>query len=297
MSRKLSIALGLASLAVLTAAGPLSAKPVTGTPGDDVLTGTPLADTIHGLAGNDDISPGKGDDRAFGDGGFDRFSWKSHGGHDRINGGADDDGLEIEAGRYLNLHLDALGTGPERASGGGLQVIGVKNIEQILVSGTDRSDRLVLSSDPFSLSLGINTGLGDDRIDTRGLQVSASIRPGLGDDEIRLGKGRNRLFYEFETGDEPPLDAERGHDTIFGFGDNDTIELGEAHPFGSGPATFLDTNNDGKLTAKDRTVRVRDGSMTIDLSRGTFASDGGKITVTLVGRTSVDIHQIINLTD
>lgn len=306
MSRRLSAALGAAvSLAVLTAAAGLaSAKEITGTPGPDVLSGTPRADTIRALAGDDQIAGHRGGDRIFGDGGLDGFSWKNHDGHDRIDGGADDDQLRIEAGRRLTLHLDALGAGPETAAKSDLQVIGLRNIESIVLVGTDAGDRLVLSSDPGILPSGtspqplhIDTSLGSDRIDARGLRASASILPSFGDNEVHLGKGSNELFYEFETGSPPPLDAERGHDTIFGFGDNDIIELGEAHPFGFGSASFLDTNGDGKLTAKDKSVKVRNGSMTIDLTRGTFAADGGKRLVTLVGRTSVDIDQIINLTD
>jgi hypothetical protein len=257
------------SLLTLVGAPSVAADPITGTPEDDVLTGTPRRDTIRALAGHDDITGRRGDDRLFGEEGIDTFHWRNGDGHDRINGGPQDEGsfadqLVIEAGRHLRLHLDALGAGPETLARGDLQVIGIKGIEEIGVVGTDRGDRLVLSSDQNILPrdtgfprLSVGTSLGNDHIDARELLVDAAISPGPGDDEIRLGKGSNEIFYAVADSGGPPLD--QGHDTIFGFGDDDTIGLGEPHPFSS--SDYLDTNGDGKLTAKDRTVRVGNGSI------------------------------------
>src|SRR3954454_8846108 len=177
MGHRLPAALGAATLTLVIlalAARPAPARTITGTSGDDVLVGTPSADRVHGLAGSDDITGGKGDDRLFGGGGFDTFRWTRGDGYDQVDGGADSDVLEIEAGRRLRLHLNALGDGPKRPAKGGLQVIGLKRVEEIRVVGTDRGDGLVLSSDPgivpsapFLPPVTVDTGRGDDRIDVR----------------------------------------------------------------------------------------------------------------------------------
>ncbi len=314
---------GLAAISIIAGALPAMGKEITGTPNDDTLTGTPLADTIHGLAGNDDITGGKGDDWLFGEQGFDTFHWSHGDGRYRIVGGSvtdETDQLEITAGRSLRLHLGALGSGTAPAAKDGLEIIEVKGLERISISGTPLADRLVLSADRGFLesptntfSLPIYAGAGDDIIDVRQVQVpkaeppdfySTLIIAGEGDDtirtgsgswtifaqaganEIHLGKTRNFLYYE-EGEDQPH------HDTVFGFGDDDFIVSTDFIRSG----TELDTNGDRRLDAKDRTVKVRNGSMTIDLSSGTFGIPPGTITLTLVGRVALSLRQIIDNSD
>ncbi len=92
MYRKTPSMLGMAALLLTFLAGAMPAalaEQITGTPGNDVLLGTPQRDTIHGLAGDDDITPGKGNDRAFGEEGFDTFRWTAGDGQDRLDGGTD----------------------------------------------------------------------------------------------------------------------------------------------------------------------------------------------------------------
>src|SRR5688572_7332784 len=112
MNRKGSVAID-AAVSLVVFLGPASAvaKDITGTPDPDVLVGTRQRDTIRGLAGGDDITPGKGDDQAFGDEGSDFFRWKNGDGHDQIDGGSgpaefEQDLLSIDpAGKPLRLHL------------------------------------------------------------------------------------------------------------------------------------------------------------------------------------------------
>lgn len=329
MYRKLPAALGAAvSLAVLTAAAGLAlAEEITGTPEDDVLTGTPVADQIHGLAGNDQITGGKGDDWLFGEEGYDTFYWTSGDGHDRIDGGRVDvsvggtNSLEIAAGNSLRLHMTALGPGSETATKGKFQVISVKNIQDISIVSTEVDDRLVLALDQgvqlepkVPGNLVIDTGAGDDDIDVRKAQV-ANVRPGdfygaviyagAGDDaiwtgkgswtifgqaganEIHLGRARNFLYYEEGAGTEGAQ-----HDTVYGFGDDDFIVSTDFIFDGSG----LDTNGDRRLDARDETVTVRHGGMTIDLSSGSGVPPG-TVTLTLIGRTRLSLRQIVDNSD
>jgi Ca2+-binding RTX toxin-like protein len=317
-------------VAVLAAARPASAKVITGTPENDVLRGTGTADRIRGLTGDDDITGGRGDDWLFGDEGDDTFRWRNGDGRDRVDGGPGGfDTLLVDAGKRLRLHLDALGAGagPEAAAGNGPQVIGVKDVEQVSIVGTRGADRLVLSSDrgipgpgdANGTGLFVDTGAGDDVIDVRGARVakagpdeffsavfSAVIHAGDGDDtirtdggswtvfgqagenEIRLGRARNFLYYEEGAGE-----GGAQHDTVFGFGEDDFVVSTDFIFDGSG----LDTNGDRRLDARDRTVTVRNGSMTIDLSSGTFGVPPGTVTLTLVGRVRLSLRQILDNSD
>jgi Ca2+-binding RTX toxin-like protein len=279
MSTKLSAMVGaVALLAVLFDAGSASAADITGTPDNDVLRGTPKRDTIHGLAGSDTITPGQGVDLVFGDDGYDYFFWRNGDGHDRIDGGADGGELAIDlAGKPLRLHFDTPTTGAKAAKEA--QVIGVASLRIITIGGGNApADRLVLSSDAVSPSpddgiwFDIGTGPSPDRIDLRRLGAPVIwINPGPGDDVIRLGSSRTEVTYDI--GDEP---VALGHDTIYGFRDNDRIVLaGEWWPC-SWPQT-LDANLDGQLSAKDGSVKVRDGNMTINLLAGVPGTPQGGI--------------------
>jgi hypothetical protein len=196
------------------------------------------------------------------------------------------------AGKRLRLHLDAIGAGPETVARDERQVVGLRRIERIAIGGTAGRDRLVFSSDRdipgLREAIGISTGAGDDLVDARDVPVAVYVSPGSGNDEIRLGRGSNIVFWEFEA-------PEFGHDRISGFGDDDSLELGEPHPF-CRPA-YLDTNGDGKLTAKDWTVKVEGGSMTIDLTAGTIVAAEGSIKVTLAGRTSLPVARVVVLSN
>jgi Ca2+-binding RTX toxin-like protein len=104
----LLVAAGLAALAITGGAAladniTCTANPCLGTPKADTITGTSSFDEIHGGAGKDFISAiqpadlvfgGKGDDRLFAEGGFDR----TLDGDDEVHGGKGDDQM-LGAGR------------------------------------------------------------------------------------------------------------------------------------------------------------------------------------------------------
>jgi Ca2+-binding RTX toxin-like protein len=292
----LPVALGAATLIILLKAAPLAAKPITGTPNGDVLTGTPWPDSIRGLAGRDSITGGKGDDWLFGGEDSDTFRWANGDGHDRINGGAHEDflfdQLIIEAGANLRLHFDALGKGPAVTPKGRLQVISLKNVEQIIISGTlsgaSADDRLVLSSDPDVAPRGmqIMTGNGNDLIWIR--SGGASAEPGSGDDKIGFDKSaQSSVVYDDE---HASID---GHDTIFGFGKDERFIL-RGFFSSEGRPGALDTSGDGWVDAADAPVTVTNGSMTVDLgpALGYQAGSPGGPRVTLVGRVRFHIDQV-----
>jgi hypothetical protein len=82
---------------------------------------------------------------------------------------------------------------------------------------------------------------------------------------------------------------------VSGFGNEDVLEFNETGL--SGTLAALDTNRDGRLAAGDSTVRVKDDSMTVDLtvvSRSRLSTlPLGTDTLTLVGRTSPGLDRIL----
>jgi Ca2+-binding RTX toxin-like protein len=330
MNRKLSAALGAAPLIVLTAASPLAARPIIGTPSDDVLTGTSQADRIRGLAGNDDITGRKGGDWLFGNEGDDTFRWKNGDGHDRVDGGQDFGILVIKTGSNLRLHIEAIGASRSTADRNKAQLIGVKRIAGIEINGTDGTDRLVLSSDPGILmfrdaEVQIGTGRGNDYVDASSVRCKTSIftadtpageanvvikgsarfhdfiRTGPGKDKIWTGAGGSQVVAlegddKIHLGrgeDTVQFDRDGGHDMVFGFAKHDFIELNVPRPGSS----VLDTNRDGWLDAQDTTVRVRSGSMTIDLAPAFAEDPHGPVSVTLVGHARLSFEQILEFFD
>ncbi len=295
-------ALGAALLlAILTAAGPALAEPITGTPDNDVLPGTAKRDTIHGLAGDDDITGRKGNDRVFGDEGFDTFHWAEGDGQDRVDGGLDFDRLQITAGGRLRLHIDALDAGPLATVQDGLEAIGVRAIEQIVISGTGSADKFVISSDEdISGPISIFANGGRDLVDARKTKVNlgagftgggigggdgddvvwvgragALVDGGSGDDEIHLNKGADNVNISVFFG--------AGHDVIFNFGESDFMLFRGLNS--DDPANF-DTNGNGFLDAGDTPVKIKNGNMTIDASE-----DGTTSIVTIVGSVRLPLDQ------
>ncbi len=317
------------SLVVLLGAAPTLAAPITGTPNDDILPGTPGRDTIRGLAGNDTITPGKNVDRAFGDEGDDTFVWAKGDGQDRFDGGPEIDSypgdrLEITAGALQRLHIDALGAGPMIVARSGLEAVAVQGLEQIEIRRTDDADTLVISSDKGILSpqqgccpnrLVVFGGAGEidaskvqapTKLSTRrsdgstGTVVRDSakfhdqIYTGPADDKIRTGAGGSEIHSDPGLDDirlgEGPDDVwewpnDLGHDTVRGFGANDRIVLYDVFY----DVHLLDTNGDSRLDREDGTVKVRDGSMTIDLS---VIPGYSGVMVTLIGRTRIGMDRI-----
>jgi Ca2+-binding RTX toxin-like protein len=319
----------LTAVAAPAAAGP--GQTITGTPGDDALVGTPRADRIRGLAGDDDITGGRGDDRQSGGEGDDTFRWRNGDGHDRIDGGppgpaGGGNPLLIDTlGRNLRLHIRGPEGGPGPAAGGGAQVITVERVDvgvDMAGAGAGYGDHdLTISTDRSVGGVPVELGRGRNRVDASGVRGGTFIADSLGepgapgdvvkgsaefediivagsgddeiwtgaggsfvqgrggDDTIRLGEGRDLLGYSLTDG--------AGRDTVLEFGAADAIRL----DCPDRPPAILDTSGDGRLTARDRAVRARAGSMTIDLSPA-FSRPVGTIAVTLVGRTGIALSQI-----
>lgn len=304
---------------------------IRGTRGDDILAGMPGSDRIFGFAGADDITGREGDDWIFGGGGSDIIRWVNGDGHDRIDSGSrdsDPDVLDILSGRNLRLHLDVLGAGPEMAATDRLQVIGIKDIELLSIDGTNRDDRLVLSSDRdlsiLTHGFFISTGAGSDRIDASRVQGETwistggsedqaavvrgsaefrdSISTGAGDDRIWTGAGGGlassgsgddtvHLGSGRYTVSEGFLEAHRGHDTVFNFNKGDLIEFFNSEVVFDSAEPF-DTNRNGRLDAGDEAVTVHGDDMTIDLSAAINAPSGTTV-VTLIDRPSISLSQLM----
>lgn len=81
-----------ATLALAMAAGPASARDISGTGGNDVLKGTSNADTVHGKAGADTVYGYGGNDKLYGGDGRDTI--RGGKGADRVVGGAGRDDVK-----------------------------------------------------------------------------------------------------------------------------------------------------------------------------------------------------------
>jgi Ca2+-binding RTX toxin-like protein len=204
---------GVAHAAVTLCDGKVAT--VVGTPGDDVLQGTPAGDVIAGLGGDDVILAGGGDDVMCGGAGADRLYgedgndalFAGRAGRirdrfvpDRLDGGPDDDRLEI--GREHS----SLGTGVSGVITFGTATAGlvvdltehsavgdgndtVNPRPGLRLVGTPDDD--VLSGSAFSEA--IRGRAGSDAI--RGRPGNDWLDAGSGTDEVRAGVGRDTCLH------------------------------------------------------------------------------------------------------
>ena len=215
---------------------------IDGTPGDDLLQGTADPDVVSAGAGDDLVFGRGGADLLFGDGGQDQFFWRVTDGSDSVDGGADDDRLELDvgtsdadltfqeiAGRVVVLY--------EGFVTETLDVIGVETI--VVESGVIGEQSIDASLLPAGVALEVFGGgdpdtlvgsPGDDLL--RGEDGDDVIEGGLGNDTI-VGDDDDDLILWFAGDGDDLVFGGEGHDVLelhFDDGLGGTVELLGDHP-------------------------------------------------------------------
>ncbi|WP_137702883.1 calcium-binding protein [Marimonas lutisalis] len=281
----------------------------TGTIGDDSLEGTTGDDTIDGLAGNDSISGLSGNDNLVGGDGNDTLSGgvgadslfggdgddllRLGNGQESIDGGADNDTLEVDltgaTTDFSFLPFVNLATGQAGATDLIVPLDTIENVENVVFIGNFHVE---LTGDGGANYL--QGGAGDDTIDG-----------GAGDDTLFGGVGADSLFGG--DGDDL-LRLGNGQESIDGGAGNDTLEvdLTGATSFSFLPFINLATGQVGAtdiVVPLDTVVNVENvvfiGNFHVELTgdgignylqggAGDDTIDGGAGDDTLMGDTGAD---------
>jgi Ca2+-binding RTX toxin-like protein len=134
---------------------------------------------------------------------------------------------------------------------------------------------IVRGSEKFFDSIGFGSWSGDDE-----------VRTGDGGSSVRVCGGSNVVHLGWGT---DLVDMERSdcHNTVFGFGADDLVGFVNRE----GRLPTIDTNRDGWLDAKDGSVKVRNGSMTITFPKPSFGSPSS---VTLLGIKRLRFDRVVD---
>jgi Ca2+-binding RTX toxin-like protein len=274
---------------------------LNGGAGDDTIDGGDGDDRLYGQEGTDTLTGGLGDDTAFGGYGNDiligndgKDTLSGEEDHDQLDGGAGDDSLSGGSGNDIMIG----GAGKDSFQGGS----GIDTI----IGGDD--DDTVDSGDGADI---VDTGAGNDKIEASTLDV---ITTGSGADRITFvhngnastlagqvritdfqqGLDQIALTYTsaevrtwaFNAGDRhfESLSITAGSETFLGnAGDGLADIFYSSSPDGTKTQLIIDTNDDGKLDAKDNVITF-DGD--IDFTAADFVT--GTFTVTR-GTTGDDV--------
>jgi Ca2+-binding RTX toxin-like protein len=317
---------------------------IDGGDGNDTIDGGSGAETLIGGNGNDTIDGNGGSDAAFLGAGDDTFVWDQGDGSDRVEGqdgadtmvfngtqGAEHFALSPNGGRLRlfrnegNITMDTAGveTVDLNAFGGADAVrvdditgTGVANVnldlgagdgrtDQVVVEGTDGSDRVAVGGDASGVTvsglpaqvtihdqeptdqLAVEGNGGDDSLSATALTAQAlglTIDGGAGDDRIAGGAG----------GDV--LEGSDGNDTIDGNGGSDAVFLGagdDTFVWDPGDGSDLVEGDDGADTmvfngsgAAERFELAANGT------RLRLTRDVGNITMDTNGVETVDVNAL-----
>ena len=291
--------------------------------GDDALSAGVGNDLIYGGAGNDEIDAEKGNDRIYAGSGDDRILYEFGDGSDRIDGGSDryGDDLELDLGpsRYHPDPKGALGVVAFGGSDPGFvvndattsSVVHVRGVEYINVETAQNSDLVDLRALGGSDVKGVfaAAGAGNDRL--LGSYEDESFSAGRGDDVVRANGGDDFVFVGVGH-DRVQLGG--GHDTLnvgyggidgveYGFSPNESVRsevadfrndedrliLDFVNAFSKEVEVKPDSNHNGYLDGGDRHVSVRNGDMTIDWGGFVDGKDDGEQVVILNDTTKIDM--------
>lgn len=211
---------------------------------DDLILAGAGNDIVEAGAGNDTIVGGSGDDELYGGTGSDRFVLFNGFGHDRIAGGEDTNGDDVDKidGSHLSQGMDVTFTGDEAGRlEAGTDSAEFKEIEA--VQGSGQADRMDASATTGGISL--SGGGGDD-----------TLIGGSGEDHLAGGTGNDVL-----TGG-------RGADRLNGGDGNDTLRMshGDGASGGAGDDLFL-FEDLGETGTGDTTANGGEGFDTLDLGK------------------------------
>lgn len=290
---------------------PYRTRPVTGTPGDDVIVGTDLADTIDGAGGNDvicglrsqdDLTGGEGDDRLFG--GLDGSGvltpsapWsdmlKPGPGDDFVDLGLDPNAQPVMYDKVaIAIPTDRISY-EDSASGVDVDLTPVDGLGRAIGEGTDT---IVVAG-----RMSVVGSAQDDRI--TGSPYDDSIWSGRGSDVVSGADGDDELFPDAGIFDHVLADSEdrdhvspdmveggAGHDTIWspsgqividaGEGDDDVdVDRWQVHGAADGSRISGGAGDDSIVAQLVRGLQVRGGSGDDQITHSVFDQPGAVTTL------------------
>ena len=190
--------------------------------GNDLLLGGANADVLRGGAGNDTLIGGGGNDVKLGEDGNDLLIWNNGDGSDLMEGGADDDTVQVNgadgAGDDISIDPNGARVRVQRNNLGlfALDIGTVENLDINGLAGNDVIDGRALT-DP-SIQLDLDGGAGND-----------FLAGGSGNDVLRGGLGIDTLGFG----------ADPGMDLVIGFGIEDFLDVSGMFGFGLNPGDDL----------------------------------------------------------
>lgn len=236
--------------------------------GDDVLVGAHTPDDLTAGPGDDLLLPGLGVDDASGDGGNDRFAWRTGDGNDdRLDGSVGSDLLEVDVVPRDDENDpqadDTIVIGALTAPG---------------ASGVRRTNGVPFEVETNDMETTVvRTGAGDDTVTTT-LGVRVVLDGGPGDDTLTGGTNHDELI------------GGPGDDTLDGQSGNDT--------FLWRPGDGADTIEGGTIGSDDDVLDIRDtstGAATYNVSAGSGQQRLVSTAVTAVGTATLDVTRVERL--
>src|SRR4051794_11435396 len=232
------------AITVLAKAGEVQTVALSGGTGDDVLTAADSNDKLSGGEGNDRLVGAKGDDVMDGDAGNDTLVWNQGDGTDTQNGGAGNDGAEVNGAPTLG---DTFTLDPDQDAGQVLfkrtnlgQFTIHSTTERFQVNGLGGDDSVTASNGVGARTLlSVDGGAGADTV--TGSDGPDLILGGEGNDVLSGGSGDDRIV------------GDRGNDTMNGGNGDDTLvwNNGDATDVANGDAGRDDVEVNGAPTAGD----------------------------------------------
>jgi Ca2+-binding RTX toxin-like protein len=209
------------SLTVLAKDTEISGAKLNGEGGDDLLTGADSNDSLGGGDGNDRLVGAKGNDDMVGDAGNDTLVWNNGDATDTMDGGAGNDGAEVNGNPTLG---DAFILDPD-ATPGRIKFQRANLVTFTILSTTERFQVNGLGGNDF---LEASDGVG--------ARTLLSVDSGAGVDTVSGSDGADLILG---GEDNDVLSGEGGDDRIVGDRGTDTMNGG------AGDDTLVWNNGDG----------------------------------------------------
>ena len=273
---------------------------------NDLLIGGDGVDTLRGGAGNDTLIGGRGNDVKLGEGGDDLLVWNNGDGSDLLEGGSDDDTVQVNGadGAGDDFSIDPNGARVRfQRNNLGLFSLDIGTTEDLDVNGRGGDD-VIAGSTGLSALIGLDFDGGDDNDLLIGGDGVDTLRGGAGNDtliggrgnDVKLGEaGRDLLIWN--NGD--------GSDLLEGGAGDDTVQVNGADGAGddfsvnpNGARVRFQRNNLGLFsldigTTEDLDVNGQGGDDRIVGSAGLnglidLDLDGGEDNDLLIGGDGVD---------
>ena len=177
----------------LTLDGGSGADDLFGSQSNDLILGGDQNDLLRGFDGNDTLIGGRGNDTKLGDDGDDLLIWNNGDGSDLMEGGADDDTVQVNGadGAGDDFSVDPNGNRVRfQRNNLGLFALDIGTVETLDVNGQGGDDVIIGSTGLVGLiELDLDGGAGNDLL--IGGDGADTLRGGAGNDTLIGGRGND----------------------------------------------------------------------------------------------------------